>query len=78
MSDTGTETARLEIRGGADDYQAAAIAAVIQRVFEEEDETRARRPARRVPPAWVRLGLATPVTRFVPPVLPDPGINWPD
>lgn len=78
MSDTVIDTPRLEIRGGAGAYEAAAVAAVIDRALEEEAESRARRPAPHVPPAWVRLGRATTVTRFVRPVLPDPGINWPD
>ncbi len=72
------DAARLQIRGGAGPYEAAAIAAAIHRVLEEEAESRARRPAPHVPPAWVRLGQAPPVTRFTPPVVPDPGINWPD
>jgi len=65
----------IQIRGGAGPYEAAALAAVIVRVLEEEDVLRARRPARDVPPAWVRSGMPEPFGRFVPPVVPDPGRN---
>lgn len=67
----------IEIRGGAGPYEAAAVTAAILRVLEEEAAVRARRPARDVPPAWVRSGMPVPFGRFVPPVLPDPGHNRP-
>lgn len=67
----------MTIRGGAGPYEAAAVVAVIRRTLEEEAALRARRPAPAVPPAWVRRGRPVPLGRFVPPALPDPGINWP-
>jgi hypothetical protein len=47
----------LEIRGGADEYEAAVIAAVFRRLLDEEAAARATLPPRRRPPAWVAAYL---------------------
>lgn len=60
----------IAITGGAGPMEAAAIVAVVQSVLDEEAAARATPPARRIPPAWVRVGVATPVGRYNPPVLP--------
>ena len=72
-----TDRSTIEIRGGAGPYEAAAIAAVITESLAEEERRRGRRPPDHRPPAWVRLGAPDPFGRFVPPVVPDPGRNWP-
>lgn len=65
----------IEITGGADEYQAAAIVAVIQHV---QSETAAvRRPGNpNAQNAWLRTGRYQPLGRFQPPIVPDPGLNW--
>lgn len=68
----------IQIRGGVGPYEAAAIVAVIRATLIAEERARSRRPADHRPPAWVRLGLQTPLGRFDPPTPPDPGRNWPD
>jgi hypothetical protein len=68
----------IEIRGGVGPYEAAAIVAVIRESLAAEARARSRRRNDRIPPAWVRLGIQTPIGRFDPPVAPDPGRNWPD
>jgi hypothetical protein len=73
-----TEDLRIEIRGGVGPYEAAAIVAVIRESIESEERARSRRPPERRPPAWVRLGMGSPLGRFDPPVPRDPGRNWPD
>ncbi|HSJ29625.1 MAG TPA: hypothetical protein VLB67_15585 [Acidimicrobiia bacterium] len=72
-----TDVRNIEIRGGVGPYEAAAIVAVIRENLLSEDRSRSRRPPDHRPPAWVRLGLGVPVGDFTPPVLPDPGRNWP-
>jgi len=72
-----TEQLGFVITGGAGPYEAAVVAAVIRESLAEEERRRSRLPADRRPPAWVRLGAPTPFGRFVPPVGPDPGRNWP-
>lgn len=67
------ESSGIQIRGGAGPYEAAAVLAVITRVLEEEEAVRARRPAQRVAPAWVRAVTERSGTIDVP----DPGPNWP-
>lgn len=67
----------MTIRGGAGTYEAAAVVAVVQHVLDVEAATRAELPPLNVPPAWVRIGRYTPIGRFNPPIVPDPGINWP-
>lgn len=57
--------------------QAAAIAAVVQYVLDQEAAARSRLPARRLPTAWVRLGSAQTFGRFAPPVVPGAGHNAP-
>ncbi len=70
-------TGSVEIRGGAGEYEAAAIAAVVKHVLATEEELRGVLPPPNVPHAWVRLGRQAPLARFNPPVLPEPGLNWP-
>ncbi len=67
----------IDIRGGAGEYEAAAIAAVVKHVLETEEALRWALPPPNVPHAWVRLGRPSLVARFNPPVLPEPGLNWP-
>ncbi|MGH8957294.1 MAG: hypothetical protein ACRDVK_01335 [Acidimicrobiia bacterium] len=43
----------IEIRGGADEYEAAVIAAIFRRLLDERAAARATLPARRRPSAWV-------------------------
>ncbi|HKZ20894.1 MAG TPA: hypothetical protein VJQ57_12360 [Acidimicrobiia bacterium] len=43
----------VEIRGGADEYEAAVIAAVFLRLLDERAAARAVLPPRRRPSAWV-------------------------
>jgi len=65
----------IEISGGADEYQAAAIVAVIQHVeFEAQAVRRPGNPSAQS--AWLRAGRYRPLGRFQPPVVPDPGLNW--
>ena len=65
----------IEISGGADEYQAAAIVAVIQHI---ESETAAvHRPVNpNAQNAWLRAGRYQPLGRFQPPIVPDAGLNW--
>jgi hypothetical protein len=65
----------IEITGGADEYRAAAIVALIQHV---ESETAAvRRPGNpNAQNAWLRAGRYQPLGRFQPPIVPDAGLNW--
>lgn len=65
------------ISGGAGPYEAAVVAAVIRESLAQEERRRSRRPTDRRPAAWVRAGAPTPFANFVPPVVPDPGRNWP-
>lgn len=71
------EISDIQIRGGVGPYEAAAIVAVIRESLLAEDRAKARPPADRRPPAWVRLGVQTPLGRFDPAIVPDPGRNWP-
>lgn len=66
----------IVIRGGASEYHAAAVAAVVQHVLDTESQLRGIRPPAHVPHAWVRIGRHAPIGRFSPPVVPDPGVNW--
>ena len=65
----------VQIRGGADAYQAAAIVAIVQHL---ESEAAAVRPPGNpnAQAAWLRAGRYQPLGRFQPPILPDPGLNW--
>lgn len=46
---------RMQIRGGAGPFEAAAVAAVVNHVLESEQAARVRRPANANRfPAWVR------------------------
>jgi hypothetical protein len=60
----------VAIRGGAGPMEAAAIVAVVQHVLEGEAAARAKPPGRNIPSAWVRVGSAQPMARYVPPVVP--------
>ena len=65
----------IEVTGGADEYQAAAIIAVIQHVAFETATV--RRPANpNAQSAWLRAGRYQPLGRFQPPIVPDAGLNW--
>lgn len=44
---------RTEIRGGADEYEAAVIAAVFRRLLDQRAAARSTLPPRRRPSAWV-------------------------
>ncbi|MFO7548235.1 MAG: hypothetical protein R6X29_05110 [Acidimicrobiia bacterium] len=69
---------RIVIRGGADEYAAAALAAVVHAVRSAEEAARAvpRRPTE--PTAWVKAGRwVTPDGHPSTEVRPDPGRNWP-
>lgn len=66
----------IEIQGGADEYQTAAIVAVIQHV--ESEANRVDNPVNpNAQSAWLRSGRQQPIGRFQPPIVPDPGLNWP-
>lgn len=65
----------IEITGGVDDYQAAAIVAVVHQL--ESEAATVRRPGNaNAQSAWLRAGRYQPLGRFQPPILPDPGLNW--
>ena len=65
----------IEITGGADEYQAAAIVAVIQHLESQASAVRA--PGNpNAQNAWLRAGRYQPLGRFRPPIVPDPGLNW--
>jgi hypothetical protein len=65
----------IQITGGADDYQAAAIVAVVQH-FEFE-AARVKSPQNpNAQNAWLRAGRYQPLGRFQPPIVPDAGLNW--
>ena len=69
---------RIQIRGGAGPYEAAAIAGVIQRVIEEQSATRSMLPRRNEPSAWVRAGRLVHAGATASPIAPGPGLNWPE
>ena len=64
--------AEIEIKGGASEYEAAAIMAVLAHVTEEAISARAALPRRRRPPAWVRAYLDADPEDPLPVVTPDP------
>lgn len=64
---------RFEIKGGADEYQAAVLAAVLDQIRRRRQETRARRPkVTNQLSAWMRAGRLTATDRMP---RPDPGLN---
>ncbi len=65
----------IRITGGADEYQAAAIVAVIQHVESEASVVKLPRNPN-AQSAWLRAGRHQPLGRFQPPILPDAGLNW--
>ena len=69
---------RIQIRGGAGPYEAAAIVAVIQRVVEEEATAQVIRPRRNEPSAWVRARRMVRAGDMGSGVVPGPGVNWPE
>jgi len=69
---------RIQIRGGAGTYEAAAVVAVIQRVIHEQSATRSMLPKRDEPPAWVKAGRLVSAGETSIPVVPGPGLNWPE
>lgn len=64
--------ADVEIKGGASEYEAAAIMAVFARINEEAIAARAKLPGRRRPAAWVRAYLDAHPDDPLPVVTPDP------
>jgi hypothetical protein len=62
----------VEIAGGAGPYEAAAIVAVITRIWAEEAAAMAQLPRPPRPPAWVRLAQGFHADDPLPVVLPDP------
>ncbi len=66
----------IHITGGADDYQAAAIMAVIHHVRTQGSlVVTPENP--NVQSAWLRSGRHVEIGSFQPPVVVDPGLNWP-
>ncbi|CAN5734287.1 MAG: hypothetical protein ABR609_03120 [Acidimicrobiia bacterium] len=63
--------AELEIKGGADEYEAAAIMAVFAQINEEAVSSRAKLPLRRRPAAWVRAYVDAHPDDPLPVVSPD-------
>jgi len=61
----------IEIKGGASEYEAAAMMAVLARLTEEASAWRASLPPRRRPAAWVRRYLGTHPDDPLPEILPD-------
>lgn len=62
----------MQIRGGAGPYEAAAIAAVIERVLSEEAAASLRPPTSPLLPNWV--ALPPPSTGQLRPSLPPPDV----
>ena len=66
----------VQISGGADEYHVAAILAVVQHVEAQSQAiVRPDNPGRQS--AWLRRSRQQAVGTFVPPIVPDPGLNWP-
>lgn len=63
---------RMEIAGGAGPYEAAVVAAVISRIFEEAAATLADRPRPYRPAAWVRAYQGFHSDDPLPIIPPDP------
>ncbi len=64
---------RFEIRGGAGEYEAAVLAAVVDQIRRRRSETRSRRPVvSHHLSAWMRAGRLTATD---PMPRPDPGLN---
>ena len=56
MSDNhDREPAQLEIKGGAEAHEAAAIAAAVEQALDDERASRSRRPRRPRLPAWITV-----------------------
>ena len=63
----------FQIKGGAGDYEAAALAAVVEQIRRRRVAARARRPkATNRMSAWMRAASLTAVD---PMPRPDPGLN---
>ena len=64
---------RFEIQGGAGEYEAAVLSAVMEQMRRRKRAARARRPhANRQLSAWVRAGRLTSLDTLP---APDPGLN---
>lgn len=64
---------RFEIRGGAGEYEAAVLSAVMEQMRRRRRAARARRPhASRQLSAWVRAGRLTALDTLP---APDPSLN---
>jgi hypothetical protein len=68
-------TERLSIKGGAGPMEAAAIIAAVMHLLDSESAERAQPPVPSSAPAWVRMARPAPFSRFVAPIVPDPGQN---
>lgn len=64
--------APMQIRGGAEEAEAAAVVAVVGYVLEMEAAARARRPESHTrPPAWMRAGWPRHPDDPLDVILPD-------
>lgn len=64
---------RFEIKGGAGEYEAAVLAAVLDQIHRRRREDRARRPkVTNQLSAWMRAGRLSATD---PMPRPDPGLN---
>lgn len=64
---------RFEIQGGAGEYEAAVLSAVLEQMRRRKRAAMARRPhANRQLSAWVRAGRLTALDTLP---APDPGLN---
>jgi|FLYL01.1.fsa_nt_gi hypothetical protein len=62
----------IRIRGGAGEYEAAAVAAVVAYLLELEEAAASVPPSSgNVPPAWMRAVMPTQPGTFNPPVFPE-------
>lgn len=66
---------RIEIKGGAGEYEAAAITAVVARIASEAAASRASRPRVPRPAAWVRAYQGFHADDPLPIVSPEPGAH---
>ncbi len=67
---------RLQIRGGAGPYEAAAIAAVIVEHEEQERRRGVQAPVSNLLPPWVLVVRPVPPFGSLPPARTDPGRYW--
>ncbi len=65
----------IHITGGADEYHAAAILTVIHHV-RNQAATVSSPSNPNAQSAWLRAARQAPISRYRPPVIADPGLNW--